>query len=85
MNHPYELHYEETEIQSAYINFMQSRLDWCVATERYEMAARLRDLIKYETTKDEDFKTKYYLDLLKTYAPDFYEMKNKTTNYDTHR
>ena len=39
-----------------YINLMQERLDWCVQTEHYEMAARLRDLIVYETTDDEQFK-----------------------------
>lgn len=73
MNHPYDLHYEETEIQSAYVNLMQSRLDWCVETERYEMAARLRDLVKYETTEDEAYKQEYFLKLAKKYAPDFYE------------
>jgi len=60
---------------------MQSRLDWCVETERYEMAARLRDLITYKTTDDEDFKHQYYLELLRKYAPEtpeFYErMKEK--------
>jgi len=60
------------------IEIMQSRLDWCVETERYEMAARLRDLITYETTDDEDFKHQYYLELLRKYAPEFYErMKEK--------
>ena len=64
-----------------YINLMQERLDWCVQTEHYEMAARLRDLIVYETTDDEQFKHQYYLDLLRKYAPEtpeFYEkMKTK--------
>jgi len=46
MKHPYD--------QSSYIEMMQSRLDWCVETERYEMAAKLRDLVKYETTDDEE-------------------------------
>jgi hypothetical protein len=45
------------------------------------MAARLRDLIKYETTDDEEYKHQYYLKLLKKYAPEtpeFYErMKEK--------
>jgi hypothetical protein len=63
------------------IEIMQSRLDWCVETERYEMAARLRDLITYETTDDEDFKYQYYLELLRKYAPEtpeFYQrMKEK--------
>jgi len=85
MDYPYDLHYEEAEIQSAYVNLMQSRLDWCVETERYEMAARLRDLIEYETTEDKDIKTRYYLNLAKKYAPDFYESikhkyENKTLN-----
>jgi hypothetical protein len=56
--------------QSAYVEIMQERLDWCVQTERYEMAARLRDLIIYETTDDEKFKQKYHLELLKKYASD---------------
>jgi hypothetical protein len=63
------------------IEILQSRLDWCVETERYEMAARLRDLITYETTDDEDFKHQYYLELLRKYAPEtpeFYQrMKEK--------
>lgn len=63
------------------IEILQRRLDWCVETERYEMAARLRDLIIYETTDDEDFKHQYYLELLRKYAPEtpeFYErMKEK--------
>ena len=71
--------------QNDYIEVMQGRLDWCVETERYEMAARLRDLIEYETTDDESIKTKYYLNLLKKYEPDFYEVvkhkyENKTMN-----
>ena len=73
MKHPYD--------QSSYIEMMQSRLDWCVETERYEMAAKLRDLVKYETTTDEQYKHQYYLELLKKYAPEtpeFYErMKEK--------
>lgn len=62
--------------QNEFINIMQDRLDWCVEIERYEMAARLRDLIKYETTEDEEYKRQYYLELLKRYAPEhpeFYE------------
>ena len=67
--------------QSDLVDIMQERLEWCVETERYEMAARLRDLIKYETTEDEEYKHQYYLELLKKYAPEtpeFYErMKEK--------
>jgi hypothetical protein len=67
--------------QSDLVDAMQERLEWCVETERYEMAARLRDLIKYETTDDEEYKHQYYLELLKKYAPEtpeFYErMKEK--------
>ena len=81
MKHPYDIDTELNNTQSEYINLMQNRLNWCVETERYEMAARLRDLIKYETTDDENFKHQYYLDLLKKYAPEtpeFYErMKEK--------
>jgi hypothetical protein len=81
MKHPYDLQQELNNTQSQYINLMQSRLDWCVETERYEMAARLRDLIKYETIDDENFKHQYYLNLLKKYAPEtpeFYKrMKEK--------
>ena len=68
------LHQELDDTHSAYVELMQSRLDWCVETERYEMAARLRDLIEYETTEDEGIKNKYYLQLLNKYAPDFYEV-----------
>lgn len=67
-------------IQNEFINIMQDRLDWCVEYERYEMAARLRDLIKYETTEDEEYKRQYYLELLKRYAPEcpeFYEKMKK--------
>ena len=73
MEHPYD--------QSSYIEFMQSRLDWCVETEKYEMAAKLRDLVKYETTDDEEYKHRYYLELLKKYAPEepeyYQKMKEK--------
>lgn len=75
------LEHEEKEIHTAYVEIMQERLNWCVETERYEMAARLRDLIEYETTEDENIKTRYYLNLAKKYAPDFYEsIKHKYEN-----
>jgi len=81
MKHPYDLQEELDDTHSAYVQLMQNRLDWCVETERYEMAARLRDLVKYETTTDEQYKHQYYLELLKKYAPEcpeFYErMKEK--------
>jgi len=70
-------------IQNAYIKIMQERLDWCAQTERYEMAARLRDLIIYETTDDEKFKQKYHLELIKKYAsdiPGYYETIKKKYN-----
>lgn len=73
MNHPYELQQQVEEVDSMFVALMQERLDWCVETERYEMAARLRDLIKYETTDDETVKNKYYLELLQRYNPEFYE------------
>lgn len=73
MNHPYDLQEELDYTRSAYVNLMQNRLDWCVETERYEMAARLRDLIKYETTDDKQYKDQYFLELCKKYSPDFYE------------
>ena len=69
--------------QNAYIEIMQDRLDWCVEKERYEMAAKLRDLIIYETTEDEEYKNKYYLELLKKYSPEypeFYEVVKKKYN-----
>tara|TARA_B110000503_G_scaffold141043_1_gene233460 strand:- start:2262 stop:2480 length:219 start_codon:yes stop_codon:yes gene_type:complete len=69
--------------QNAYIEVMQERLDWCAQTERYEMAAKLRDLIIYETTDDEKFKQKYHLELLKKYAsdiPGYYETIKKKYN-----
>ena len=62
--------------QSDLVDVMQERLEWCVETERYEMAAKLRDLIKYETIEDEKYKHQYHLKLLKKYAPEtpeFYE------------
>lgn len=78
MNHPYELQQEVEKIDSMFVALMQERLDWCIETERYEMAARLRDLIKYETTDDEEYKHQYYFELLERYAPEFYErMKEK--------
>ena len=58
---------------SAYVDIMQNRLDWCVETERYEMAARLRDLIQYETTDDQPTKDAYFVKLCKKYSPEFYE------------
>ena len=58
---------------SEYVEELQRRLDWCVDTERYEIAARLRDLIEYETTENEQIKNKYYMQLLKKYEPEFYE------------
>ena len=73
MKHPYD--------QSSYIELMQSRLDWCVETEKYEMAAKLRDLVEYETTDDEEYKHQYYLKLLRKYAPEvpeyYQRMKEK--------
>lgn len=66
--------------QNAYIEVMQDRLDWCVENERYETAAKLRDLIIYETTEDEEYKNKYYLELIKKYAsdiPGYYETIKK--------
>jgi hypothetical protein len=64
---------EEKELHTAYVAIMQERLDWCVEAERYERAARLRDLIKYETTEDEVYKQQYFLNLAKKYSPEFYE------------
>jgi hypothetical protein len=60
--------------QNDLVDIMQERLEWCVEVERYEMAARLRDLIKYETTNDETVKNDYYLELLQRYNPEFYEV-----------
>ena len=58
----------ENMTQSDLVDVIQERLEWCVETERYEMAAKLRDLIKYETTDEED-KHQYYLELLKNTLP----------------
>ena len=70
--------------QKEYIDVMQQRLDWCIETERYEIAARLRDLIKYESIEDSEYKQEYYYQLLERYAPDFLEVirakKYKTLN-----
>jgi len=54
--------------QNDFIEIMQYRLDDCVVRERYEMAAKLRDLIEYETTDNEEYKHQYYLKLLKKYS-----------------
>lgn len=51
--------------QSGLADVIQNRLEWCVETERYKIATRLRDLIIYETTDDEKFKQQYHLELLK--------------------
>ena len=64
-------------LQSDLVDIMQDRLEWCVETERYEMAAKLRDLIIYETTDDEKFKQQYYLKLVKKYSPEFYKVLSK--------
>ena len=48
------------------------------------MAAKLRDLIIYESTDDKKFKHQYYLNLLKKYAPEcpeFYETMKKKYNF----
>jgi hypothetical protein len=69
--------------QNAFVNLIQERLDWCAQTEHYETAARLRDLIIYETTNDEKFKQKYHLELIKKYAsdiPGYYETIKKKYN-----
>lgn len=58
---------------SEYVEELQRRLDWCVDTERYEIAARLRDQIEYETTEGEELKNQYYMKLAKQYSPEFYE------------
>lgn len=63
--------------QNDLVNIMQDRLEECVEKERYEMAARLRDLIIYETTNDKEFKQQYYLELLKKYAPEYPEFYDK--------
>ena len=70
--------------QNDLIKIMQDRLDDCVVREHYEMAARLRDLIKYETTEDEEYKHQYYLKLLKKYAPEcpeYYEKIKKKYSF----
>jgi hypothetical protein len=66
--------------QSDLADIMQERLEWCVKTEHYETAARLRDLITYETTDDEEFKQQYYFELVKKYAPEFYKVLEKKYN-----
>ena len=67
------LQQESDDIHFAFIELMRNRLNWSVETERYEMAARLRDLVKYETTEDEEYKHRYHLELLKKYAPEYHE------------
>ena len=60
--------------QSDLVDIMQKRVEWCVETEHYEMAARLRDFIIYENMDDEEVKNQYFLDLAKRYSPEFYEV-----------
>jgi len=55
-------------------DIFQERLDWCVKTERYEMAAAYRDLIIDKTTDDKIWKQEYYYKLLEKYAPEFLEV-----------
>jgi hypothetical protein len=68
-------------VKEGYIEMIKDRLQWCIDTERYEMAARLRDQIRLHSTRegeDEEWKQQYYLSLAKKYAPEFCELFNKT-------
>ena len=62
-------------ISKEYIDSMQERLDWCVDTERYELAASFRDHIKALTTHkdDNEFQRQYFLRLIEKYHPDQFE------------
>lgn len=55
--------------QSELVKALQEKLDWCVEYERYEMAARFRDLIKYETVDDPEWKKEYMNKLMEKYCP----------------
>ncbi len=72
---------ELNNIHLMYVDVLEDRLNYFVEREEYETAARFRDLIKFETTEDEEYKHQYYLELIKRYAPEcpeFYErMKRK--------
>ena len=62
-------------ISKEYIDSMQERLDWCVNTERYELASSFRDYIKALTTHkdDNEFQRQYFLRLIEKYHPDQFE------------
>jgi protein-arginine kinase activator protein McsA len=51
-----------------YIQDSQERLEWCVETERYELAARIRDRIIYDTTDNEEWKKQYMAKLKQKYT-----------------
>jgi hypothetical protein len=52
-----------------YLQDAQEQLDWCVETERYELAARIRDRIRYTTTDDKEWKEQYINQLKQKYTP----------------
>ena len=61
-------------MEKAITDIYQERLDWCVKTERYEIAASYRDLIIDKTTDDKVWKQEYYYKLLEKYNPEFLEV-----------
>jgi len=66
---------------SDYIQLMQNRLNHCVETEQYEMAAGFRDLIESKRNPDSLKSQQHHLELLKRYAPDhteFYQTVKKS-------
>lgn len=76
---------EDKQLHADFVDVMRNRMNWAADVENYEMAARLRDLIEYETSEDPVVKTRHYLKLLQKYSPEFYEAvkhkyENKTIN-----
>lgn len=54
--------------QEEYIEILERGLQKMIGVEDYEMAARLRDLIKYEHIEDEEAKKAYKDQLIETYG-----------------
>lgn len=54
--------------QTEYIEILKRGLQRMADEEDYEMAARLRDLIKYEYIEDEEAKKAYRKELMEIYG-----------------
>ena len=52
-----------------FIKILQERMFWCVDHENYELAAKHRDMIKYHTTDDKEWKKQYMDDMMERLVP----------------